>query len=173
MQQHVRNGNLLRPCCFTNSSRLHDLRCLRLGSSLNQMTLKIERHLQPTDIPKRRLSLNSKCSAGYLGYRVRTKRLSPSYTRSSESAMSLIARMGSHEGWQEAGRAHYAIAAGALFCTTAVTFVGMANTFVRTGRLFPGPHLYFGLMFILALTLNGKQLWIFSFAACNGKLSSG
>lgn len=34
------------------------------------------------------------------------------------------------------------------------TFVALANTFLRTGRLFPGPHLYGGLAVLLVAAAN-------------------
>jgi hypothetical protein len=59
--------------------------------------------------------------------------------------------------WTAAGRAHYKLASGAMFFTVGTAYLGMANTFLRTGRLFPGPHLYRGLLFILVIALNGKH----------------
>ena len=52
------------------------------------------------------------------------------------------------------GRSHHKLSAGLLFATVLFMLTGMANTFSRTGRLFPGPHLYGGLGLILAVTAN-------------------
>jgi hypothetical protein len=43
------------------------------------------------------------------------------------------------------GRTHYKLASALLCATVGGALVGMGNTFLRTGRLFPGPHLYLGL----------------------------
>lgn len=40
---------------------------------------------------------------------------------------------------------HFDTSATIFFIMTFATFSGMANTYTRTGKLFPGPHLYAGL----------------------------
>lgn len=49
------------------------------------------------------------------------------------------------------GKRHHKTAAGLLLATLAVMVAGMLNTFLRAGRLFPGPHLYGGFLVLLAL----------------------
>lgn len=40
---------------------------------------------------------------------------------------------------------HFVLSASIMATMTLFTFEGMANTYTRTGKLFPGPHLYAGL----------------------------
>lgn len=40
---------------------------------------------------------------------------------------------------------HFVVASNLFAVMTLFTFAGMANTYTRTGKLFPGPHLYVGL----------------------------
>ena len=69
---------------------------------------------------------------GYLGFQSRQLRSLPPAEKKE------IAK-------KKPGETHYKISA-ALFATmTIFTFGGMANTYTRTGKLFPGPHLYAGL----------------------------
>lgn len=51
-------------------------------------------------------------------------------------------------------RYHHKLSASLLFLTAFFMFLGMLNTFQRANRLFPGPHLYGGFLFLLAVTLN-------------------
>lgn len=78
-----------------------------------------------------------------LGIQARTARLSPE----AES-------VGLLSGLAARSKAHHKLSATLVFLTTLFCFVGMGNTFMRTGRLFPGPHLYGGLAVLLALSLN-------------------
>jgi len=50
------------------------------------------------------------------------------------------------------GARHFALSSQILVLMTTMTFIGMANTFTRTGKLFPGPHLYAGLGLVAWLT---------------------
>lgn len=43
------------------------------------------------------------------------------------------------------GERHFKISSALFAIMTLSTFTGMANTYARTGKLFPGPHLYAGL----------------------------
>lgn len=52
------------------------------------------------------------------------------------------------------GKAHHRLSAALLFATIFFMFVGMGNTFLRTGRLFPGPHLYGGFALVLFASAN-------------------
>eukprot|EP00189_Rhodosorus_marinus_P010444 CAMPEP_0184742276 /NCGR_PEP_ID=MMETSP0315-20130426/5251_1 /TAXON_ID=101924 /ORGANISM="Rhodosorus marinus, Strain UTEX LB 2760" /LENGTH=227 /DNA_ID=CAMNT_0027213027 /DNA_START=84 /DNA_END=767 /DNA_ORIENTATION=+ len=65
------------------------------------------------------------------------------------------------------GQKHFVLSAWLLAATTFFTFEGMANTYTRTGKLFPGPHLYAGLgivsilafMTALVPAMQKNQLW--------------
>lgn len=46
---------------------------------------------------------------------------------------------------------HFSLASQVLATMTFFTFFGMANTYTRTGKLFPGPHLYNGLGLVALL----------------------
>lgn len=48
---------------------------------------------------------------------------------------------------------HFSLASQLFAVTTVFTFGGMANTFTRTGKLFPGPHLYCGLSIVALLSV--------------------
>lgn len=50
------------------------------------------------------------------------------------------------------GARHFALSSQLMVLMTSVTFLGMANTYTRTGKLFPGPHLYAGLGLVAWLT---------------------
>lgn len=49
---------------------------------------------------------------------------------------------------------HPKIASVLLLCTVVGMFGGMGNTFSRTGRLFPGPHLYCAFAFVTVVCVN-------------------
>lgn len=51
-------------------------------------------------------------------------------------------------------RYHHKLSASLLFLTSFSMFLGMFNTYQRSGRLFPGPHLYGGFFLLLAVSLN-------------------
>ncbi|GJQ12190.1 hypothetical protein GpartN1_g3981.t1 [Galdieria partita] len=51
------------------------------------------------------------------------------------------------------GQRHYQTSAILLAVLTFFTFEGMANTFTRTGKLFPGPHLYAGLGSVTVMSI--------------------
>lgn len=51
-------------------------------------------------------------------------------------------------------RYHHKLSASLFFLTAFTMFLGMFNTYSRAGRLFPGPHLYGGFFFLLAVSLN-------------------
>lgn len=53
-------------------------------------------------------------------------------------------------------RWHHKLSAFLLFFTYFVMLVGMYNTFLRAGRLFPGPHMYGGFWFVLLTTLQAS-----------------
>jgi Protein of unknown function (DUF4079) len=48
---------------------------------------------------------------------------------------------------------HFAVSSMLMATMTVFTFIGMANTFTRTGKLFPGPHLYAGLGLVALMTV--------------------
>lgn len=81
--------------------------------------------------------------AWILGLQARNARLSPT-----------AETVGLLSGTATGTKTHHKLAAGLFFLTTLFCFVGMGNTFLRSGRLFPGPHLYGGLAVLLALSLN-------------------
>lgn len=48
---------------------------------------------------------------------------------------------------------HFQTSSGLFAVMTLATFGGMANTFARTGKLFPGPHLYAGLGLVATMSV--------------------
>lgn len=48
---------------------------------------------------------------------------------------------------------HFRIASALFSIMTIATFSGMANTYTRTGKLFPGPHLYAGLGLVALMSV--------------------
>lgn len=79
-----------------------------------------------------------------LGIQARQRRLNPRAT--SETGLL--------SGIPSADRRHHKLSASLVFLTTAGCFSGMGNTYARTGRLFPGPHLWGGLAVLLAASAN-------------------
>lgn len=77
-----------------------------------------------------------------LGFRVRHKRVHP-----RPSSLGLLSG-------RALDRRHHKLSAGLVCLTTAACFLGMGNTYARSGRLFPGPHLWGGLSVLLALSVN-------------------
>ncbi|KAK4535637.1 hypothetical protein CDCA_CDCA05G1662 [Cyanidium caldarium] len=53
---------------------------------------------------------------------------------------------------QRPGQKHHQLAGVILAVMTITTFEGMGNTFARTGKLFPGPHLYAGLTLVALMS---------------------
>lgn len=51
------------------------------------------------------------------------------------------------------GERHFKIASALFATVTLATFGGMANTYTRAGKLFPGPHLYAGLGIIATMSV--------------------
>eukprot|EP00871_Galdieria_phlegrea_P000203 jgi/Galph1/1183/GphlegSOOS_G6118.1 len=51
------------------------------------------------------------------------------------------------------GQRHFQTSSLLLALLTVFTFEGMANTFARTGKLFPGPHLYAGLGAVTVMSI--------------------
>lgn len=51
---------------------------------------------------------------------------------------------------------HHKLAAALTFLTTLSMFTGMYNTYLRSGRLYPGPHMYGGFVFLLLITANAS-----------------
>lgn len=80
-----------------------------------------------------------------LGIQARRRRLDPPSTSELTGLLSNVI---------SDNKAHHKLAAATYFCTVLVCFLGMANTYSRSGRLFPGPHLYGGLAVILAGSFN-------------------
>lgn len=78
----------------------------------------------------------------FLGIRVRYKRVYP-----RPSSRGLLSG-------RPMDRRHHKLSAGLVCLTTAACFFGMGNTYARSGRLFPGPHLWGGLAVLLALSVN-------------------
>ncbi len=59
------------------------------------------------------------------------------------------------------GKKHHKVAAGLLFATVFFMSSGMLNTFLRAGRLFPGPHLYGGFFVIITASLQAALVpWL-------------
>eukprot|EP00190_Bangiopsis_sp_CCMP1999_P007290 CAMPEP_0198722538 /NCGR_PEP_ID=MMETSP1475-20131203/239_1 /TAXON_ID= ORGANISM="Unidentified sp., Strain CCMP1999" /NCGR_SAMPLE_ID=MMETSP1475 /ASSEMBLY_ACC=CAM_ASM_001111 /LENGTH=198 /DNA_ID=CAMNT_0044483449 /DNA_START=145 /DNA_END=741 /DNA_ORIENTATION=- len=91
----------------------------------------------------------------YLGWKVRTLR-----TTGDSDTKKKLAK-------EKPGPRHFQISATLLAAMTFFTFEGMANTYTRTGKLFPGPHLYngLGLVFCMALMsslvpqMNKNKIW--------------
>lgn len=48
---------------------------------------------------------------------------------------------------------HFKISSALFAVMTCATFSGMANTYARTGKLFPGPHLYAGLGLVATMSV--------------------
>lgn len=82
------------------------------------------------------LLLLSAVYAFYLGWKVRQLRT----TDDKELKKKL--------GKERPGARHFQLTSAMLAVMTITTFEGMANTFVRAGKLFPGPHLYVGLSMV-------------------------
>lgn len=80
-----------------------------------------------------------------LGVKVRRKRIA---LHSNEEATGLLS------GNMADDKRHHRLAAATYFFTVFACLAGMSNTFLRTGRLFPGPHLFSGLGIILAGSFN-------------------
>lgn len=80
-----------------------------------------------------------------LGVRVRGKRLS---TQSNGEATGFLS------GTAVENKRHHRLAAATYFLTVLACFTGMGNTYLRAGRLFPGPHLFSGLAVLLAGSFN-------------------
>jgi Protein of unknown function (DUF4079) len=76
--------------------------------------------------------------AAYLGYSTRIQR-----TKVENGEGAGLVRENSRR--ELTGRTHYKLASALLCATVGGALLGMGNTFLRTGRLFPGPHLYLGL----------------------------
>lgn len=53
---------------------------------------------------------------------------------------------------------HYRTSAILFSITTITTFAGMANTYNRAGKLFPGPHLYAGLGIVALMSLMSSMV---------------
>lgn len=51
------------------------------------------------------------------------------------------------------GERHFKTSSSLFAVVTLVTFAGMANTYTRAGKLFPGPHLYAGLGIIAVMSV--------------------
>ena len=78
--------------------------------------------------------------AFYLGYQARQLRT----TTDGEVKRRLAS--------QRPGQKHHQMASVILAVMTITTFEGMGNTFARTGKLFPGPHLYAGLTLVALMS---------------------
>lgn len=81
-----------------------------------------------------------------LGIRVRRSRLYPS------AEITPLLHRAARKGY------HHKLSAFLLFATVFFMTLGMANTFLRSGRLFPGPHLYGGFLVIILLALNAAMV---------------
>lgn len=79
-----------------------------------------------------------------LGLRVRRRRKA----RNSAEVTLLISESSPR------ARTHHKTAAGLLFATIFLMSFGMLNTYARTHRLFPGPHLYGAFLLLCLLGLN-------------------
>lgn len=77
--------------------------------------------------------------AAYLGLQIflyRRQNLTPIPAHSSDAA------------------SHKEVASLLLTCTYLGMVFGMANTYTRTARLFPGPHLYGGILLVMLLSVQ-------------------
>ncbi len=74
--------------------------------------------------------------------------------RASGERDALLDSGGFSRGMSAKSRRHQKLSSALLFLTVLIMFVGMANTFARTGRLFPGPHLYGAFVMVLAICAN-------------------
>mmetsp|Transcript_3841 Transcript_3841/g.8460 ORF Transcript_3841/g.8460 Transcript_3841/m.8460 type:complete len:251 (-) Transcript_3841:49-801(-) len=79
--------------------------------------------------------------AFYLGLQARTLRTTDDRPKKKELAE------------KRPGSKHFATASSIMAIMTIFTFEGMANTFNRAGKLFPGPHLYNGLGLVALMTV--------------------
>jgi Protein of unknown function (DUF4079) len=77
---------------------------------------------------------------GYLGWQSRQIRTSDPETRKKLVKSKVTQR-------------HFAISSLLMATMTVFTFEGMANTYTRTGKLFPGPHLYAGLGLVALMSV--------------------
>ncbi|KAA8497772.1 hypothetical protein FVE85_5357 [Porphyridium purpureum] len=77
---------------------------------------------------------------GYLGWQVRELKTTDDAEKKKELAK------------EKPGQKHFAMSSSLMAVVTLVTFEGMANTFSRAGKLFPGPHLYAGLGLVATMT---------------------
>jgi len=77
----------------------------------------------------------------YLGYQARTLRTTNDSDKKKQLAKA------------RPGQKHFATSASIMAIMTVFTFEGMANTFNRAGKLFPGPHLYNGLGLVALMSV--------------------
>lgn len=80
----------------------------------------------------------------WFGFQARQKRLSPHVTEETGLLSGVIFD----------DRRHHKLSAALVFLTTLGCFIGMGNTYARSARLFPGPHLWGGLAVLLAASAN-------------------
>lgn len=83
--------------------------------------------------------------AGWLGWQSRSIRSVDAATRKALVKSKVTLR-------------HFAIASTLLATMTIFTFEGMANTYNRAGKLFPGPHLYAGLGLVALMTTTAAMV---------------
>lgn len=76
----------------------------------------------------------------YLGYKSSTVRSADAATRKELLKEKFADR-------------HFKTSSFIFATTTIITFSGMANTYTRAGKLFPGPHLYAGLGIVAAMSV--------------------
>lgn len=82
-----------------------------------------------------------------LGLKIRQER----QAQLNDEGMPLL---GGGETFTFAKRNHHKLSAGLLFLTVLFMCVAMFNTYLRAGKLFPGPHLYGAFWFIIAASAN-------------------
>lgn len=86
--------------------------------------------------------------AAYFGVKARKNRLTPPQGEETPMLQEDVRSSSTKKSF------HHKIAA-ALFCATIFfTLVAMYNTYRRTARLFPGPHLYGAFLFLFLASVN-------------------
>lgn len=92
---------------------------------------------------------------------VATEEVSPTLTAAAESIETQIkALQQERKDLAAAGPRdkHYAQGATLVFLGTAIAIEGCLNTFGRTGKLFPGPHLYVGAALVVLWALGASMV---------------
>lgn len=86
--------------------------------------------------------------AGVLGLMARQDRVNPPQGEATPILENDVRSVSRKKRW------HYKLAGLLLSLTVLFTMVGMYNTYKRSGRLFPGPHLYGAFWFFFIVSTN-------------------